>query len=401
MGRLFYVPLESYAERYTLQWSAPKTGWIERNLIKAGIDYVRIDGEKSNATRTIKTGCVLDAVGRSIHCFSQIKELLLMAESGAITDKDTIYFDDFWHAGIEALPYAFDLFNVHPEMYAFLHAQSVDEFDFTAAMKWIRPFETGIGNVLDGIFVCCPMLEELCIQGGIAPRGRFYVTGHPFSSEEVMERMPNWYQNAIARPKTCSTLHRLNQVVYSSRWDNEKNPGFFLDVAKEVIRRRQDVRFVICTGATKIRSNRQELLDRLYYECQHSDGLIVLKEGLTKEEYYSELCKSKVQFNCANQDWIAITLLEASVAGCYPVYPYFRSFPEAFLHNYEYMYEHLDKKHAADKICEVMNHDDLWSYEAIKSREWLHSRFDTSWVRMLEAMGIEHGQETTEDPYKE
>jgi hypothetical protein len=95
-----------------------------------------------------------------------------------------------------------------------------------------------------------------------------------------------------------------------------------------------------------------------------------------------------VQFNSASQDFVAITLLESSVAGCYPVYPYFRSFPETFLYEPEFMYQHLDLNSAAAKLNQVLTRDDLWTPEAIKSRSWIHSRFDSSWLRMLMQMGI-------------
>jgi len=40
---LYYCPLETYKERYTMQWAAPKTGWLERNWIAHKIPYTRID----------------------------------------------------------------------------------------------------------------------------------------------------------------------------------------------------------------------------------------------------------------------------------------------------------------------------------------------------------------------
>ena len=388
---LYYCPLEGYKERYTMQWSAPVTGWLERNWLRAGVDYFRVDPASGQAPRTIKSGCVLDAVGRSAFCFSQIVELLRLAEVGELTSDDVIYFDDFWTPGFEALPYALTLLGVKPKMYAFLHAQSVDEFDFTYPMRhWMRHFERGMSEVLDGIFVCGPCLRDLVVLGGIAPKEKVHITGHPFCSEEVMERMPTWYRDG-------EQYTRQDQVIFSSRWDREKNPSFFLDVARCVLARRSNTRFVVCSSALKLRSNDQALLELLEQHCHDYPGQIVLREGLSKEEYYAELCRSKVQMNTASQDFVAITLLEASVAGCYPVYPWFRSFPETFLYKPEYMYQMLHAPSAADMVCRILDRDDLWTTEQITDRAWIYNRFDSSWIRMLNVMGLMN--QSTTDPY--
>lgn len=407
---MFYLPLEGYKERYTLQWSAPKTGWLERNWTAAGVEYTRIDppqvgwNDPAAGARQINVGSVVDGVGRSLYTFGQIGRLLGMAEDGLVKDSDVILLDDFWTPGLEALPYAFHLLGIRPRVYAFLHAQSVDEFDFTAAMKkWIRPIERGFGEFLDGIFVCCPTLRDLVVRGGISTWERVHITGHPFSSEEVMERMPADYRAHLAgkdqhgkplvnsRGDYYDLAPRANKVVWSSRWDREKNPQFFLDLAAKIITDGTvpDAEFVVCTSAPKLRSNDSRLLQALGVAQKRYPGRIVLKEGLTKEAYYAELCTAKVQFNCADQDFVAITLLEASVAGAYPLYPYFRSFPETFLWKMEYLYEHKDLLHACDKLTDVLGRDDLWTREAVRRRSWIHRRFDSSWLRMLDKMGVQ------------
>lgn len=392
---LWYIPLEGYKERYTMQWSAPKTGWLERNWIRAGVDYVRIDPAFGKADierepNTIKVGSVVDGVGRSKFCFNQIAMLLSLAERGKIKDSDVIFLDDFWTPGFEALPYAFHLLGIRPRIYAFLHAQTVDEFDFTHPMRsWMRPIETGMAGAMGGIFVCCPTLKDLVVFGGLAPREKVHVTGHPFSSEEVMERMPSSYRKFLLSLPTDEPQYvRQDKVIWSSRWDTEKNPEFFLQVAKRVIESRSTVKFVICTSAEKIRSNDSRNLEALREAMTSYPKNIILREGLTKEQYYQELTESKVQFNSADQDFVAITLLEASVAGCYPIYPYFRSFPETFQFKPGFMYERLNVDQAADMILDITSHQDLWTWEQIQSRAWIHSRFDTAWLRQLLKMSV-------------
>lgn len=396
---LFYVPLESLKERYTMQWSAPETGWLERNWRKYGVEYTRVDGpEQAGGHRTINTGVVLDAVGRARHTFGQVNDLLYRAERGDLKSSDVVYFDDFFTPGLEALPYYFDQVGVRPRMYAFLHAQSVDEFDFTFPMRnWMRPLEVAFARMLDGIFVCCPTLKDLVVHGGVADPSKVHVTGHPFSSEEVLSRMPpmysNWLRSGGRSPygSMTNSAGRDNTVIWSSRWDKEKDPLFFLKVAETVIRSGQvpDAKFVVCTSAPKLRSNDERLRVALRTACEEFPDQVVVKAGLSKEDYYAELCGAKVQMNSALQDFVPITLQEASVAGCVPLYPYFRSMPESLLWRPEYLYQRGDVHEAACRVVETLQRDDLWSHEAVTKRSWIHRRFDTSWIRMLSKMGLD------------
>lgn len=380
---LYYLPLESYASRYTMQWANPTTGWLERNWRAIGLEYKRVDPARTESPGVIKSGCVLDAPRRCLHAMSQTAQIITDMNLDCIGKGDVLYFDDFWHPGIESIAYVGHIQKNKPKMYAFLHAQSVDDFDFTNSMiEWMRPFEKGIARILDGIFVCCPSLAVLVRReiGGCP----VHVTGHPFSSEEVMERMPkdtNWQS-------IHGNERRKTQVVFSSRWDTEKNPGFFLRVAEETIKILPHAKFIVCTSAPKLRSNNPILLRMLdAARVAHPDN-IILKENLSKEEYYRILTESKVQMNTADQDWVAITLLESAVAGCYPVYPWFRSFPETLQYRSEYMYTHLDLISAVRTLVPILKDDTLWTNKEIKGREWIYKRFDVSWARQLEIMGL-------------
>lgn len=397
---LLYLPLESYIQRYTCQWSGAKVGWLERRWLEAGVEYTRIDGDPSPAPRVIKTGVALDAVGRSTYCFSQIAKLLHLAEAGQVTDQDVIYLDDFWTLGSEALPYAFGLMGIKPKCFGFWHAQSVDCYDFTHPMRnWMRSMERGQLAWMDGVFVTCPAMKDEIVLAGLCDPGKVRVTGAPFASDEVMERMPEDYRvfrnrERISRLVDVSgyptDLSRENQVVWSSRFDAEKDPHFFMDVVEAVVRRR-NVTFVVCTSAPALRSNDPTAIPRLRaLRARHPLNVEIL-EGLSKERYYEVLTYSKVQFSSALQEWVSIVLPEASVAGCQPVYPYFRSFPETFLRRPGFMYQHRDVEAATQAVLRAIDlPQSHWSAEAIDGRSWIHRRFDTSWIRMLDAMGVPH-----------
>ena len=61
MRKLYYMGLESYKARYTLQLEE----WNKRVFDRRGIDYVLVPGETLANDQAIVTGQVLDAHGRS------------------------------------------------------------------------------------------------------------------------------------------------------------------------------------------------------------------------------------------------------------------------------------------------------------------------------------------------
>lgn len=369
---LWYVPLEPYEQRYTAQLSAANDGWLERNWITHGVEYRRVEGRSYR--KTIKHGSVLDAVGRSIWAMSQIEELLKLADNHKISSDDVIYFDDLWHPGLEALRYSFDLMNIRPRMYSYLWAQSFDQYDFTAKMRhWIRPFEIGNFELFDGVFVANSLLKAI-IEDTLEDKLPIHVVGLPFDIQEVNSRMP------MPAPA------RYNRVVFSSRWDGEKQPDEFLRIMDRVLPQEPGTQFVICTGASNLTSNSPTLIKMLEYYLDKYPNNLFVQQGLTKEAYYEILASSKVQVNTALQDWVSFTLLEASVAGCWPVYPNRRSFPETLRQKEMFLYNDLDQ--AAAMIVAALRSETIFRPEVIKQRAWIHERFDLTWARMLVHMGL-------------
>ena len=367
MKTLFYVPLEPYKERYTVQLSAPGIGWLERRWLEYGVNYKRIEGNSLN--KEIKVGNVLDACGRGYWSNSQIMNILQLLNENKITDEDVIYFDDFWHPGISALPYAFHLLGVKPRMYAVLYAQSIDVYDFTYPMRyWMRDFEKGIGKVLDGIFVTSTCLKDLCIYAGIGTEEKIHVCGLPYNSDEVETHLPSIYPE------------RKKQVIFTSRWDKEKRPDVFLRIVDECVQKRNDIHFLITTSTRSLKSNNIRLLNMLdAYLEQFPDNLTV-RVGLSKDDYYYNLLESKIQINTADQDFVSWTLLEATTCGCRPLYPNYLSFPEALQYNYELMYNKNDIQDAVSKIIRYIDE------ETDKNWDWIYKPFDKSWQRMMQVM---------------
>lgn len=379
MRKLFYVPLESYPERYTHQLSRPEDGWMESNFRKHGVPYLRINGAR--LTRRITDGVVLDACGRGFYACVQMQELLYGINAGEVTSDDVIYFEDFWTPGMEAIPYACTLKGIKPKMFAFCWAQSWDEYDFTTKMMpWIRHIERGTALFLDGIFVTSTLLKEKILSDFSSNVPTVHVVGLPFCSEEVL---------SYCKPAE----KKRNQVVYSSRLDKEKDPLFFLQVARDVLKTEcwlddaNRIKFVVTTSFSELRSNDPAVVPEFRKLAEEYPDHFIIMENLTKAEYYAVLNESKVQFNCALQDWVSWTLLEATAYGCHPLYPAFRSFPETLRQQRNLMYTKpvdWSRNHVVDcsaKLKEIMQND-----YARDEFDWIYKPFDDSCARMIAVM---------------
>ena len=104
MRKLYYMGLEPYKARYTLQLQA----WNEMVFKRRNIDYIIVPGETLSNDQSIVTGQVLDAHGRSYFGMSQLMNLIRMMKAGELNNEDIIYFEDIFQPGIESLPYILD-----------------------------------------------------------------------------------------------------------------------------------------------------------------------------------------------------------------------------------------------------------------------------------------------------
>lgn len=365
---IFYMPLEPYKARYTIQLSRAKDGWFERRLNDLGVSYQRVEGKRISDSADISTGVVLDAYGRSYWSLIQMANLVGLLHRGAVKDSDAIYLEDFWSPGFEALPYIRAQSDVDFKLFALLHAQSVDTYDFTYPMRdWLRHFELGQAKELDGIFVTNSILKYFLEAAMFSPKQGIFVTGLPYASDEVRE---------TARPYNRK---KENLAVFTSRWDDEKDPLFFLDVVGYVNKKVGDrIKFEVTTSHPKIKSNNQDLVEAALNAERKFDNL-TFKTGLEKWEYYRALQRAKVQFNCSHQDFTSWTLLEATTFGCLPCYPNWRSFPETFRGNQEFLYAKGDVKSAGNKIIEMMD----WNNVNV---DWIYKPFDRAAERMVNIM---------------
>ena len=91
---------------------------------------------------------------------------------------------------------------------------------------------------------------------------------------------------------------------------------------------------------------------------ERTGGSFTLSPGLSKDMYYAMLASSRIQFNCALQDYVAFTMLEAAIAGCDLCYPAFRSFPECV--SRERTYQAFEVDDALSVLDRCVKEQQVW-----------------------------------------
>ena len=335
--KIFYMGLEPYEGRYTLQL----TDWTERAYKKRNIEYVIVPGTTIDDSKAIVTGQVLDAHGRSYFAMSQMMNLVQMMKAGEITSNDIIFFEDMFQPGIEALPYILQQSpdNYRPKVYLRCLAQSIDPDDFVhvwGMSKWMSLYEE-MCNEIPNVNILASneeMVANMRIANWKAPI--YNISGLSFGKEEVQ---------SLVQQKPF--VERKQRVVFGARWDQEKQPQFFMDLATKFREEHPAVEFAICSGGP-LRSNNSFYVD----EARHlaKQGIITINENLQKNDYYNILADSRVLFNCALQDWTSNTVSEADALGCNVLFPAYRSFPEVFNNDHTRMYVPWSHEDAMDKL---------------------------------------------------
>ena len=341
--KIFYMGLEPYEGRYTLQLQ----DWTERAYKKAGVEYVVVPGTTIDDSKAIVTGQVLDAHGRSYFGMSQLMNLVQMMKAGEITKDDAIFFEDMFQPGMESLPY---ILMQSPEEYRpkiFLRclAQAVDPDDFVhvwGMAKWMSLYEQ-MCNEIPNVNILATneeMVAHMRIANWTAPI--YNISGLSFGKEEVQSRVA---QKPFAERKM--------RVVFGARWDQEKQPGFFMDMIRhwKSNPKLPEVEFAICCGGP-LRSNNQVYVDQA--RMMDKEGTLKIYENLKKDEYYEILADSRVLFNCALQDWVSNTVSEADSLGTNVLFPAYRSFPETFANDETRMYVPWSGRDAMEKLKKLL-----------------------------------------------
>lgn len=349
MNKLFYMGLEPYEGRYTLQLQQ----WNEAVFKKRGIDYVVVPGSTIDNTKAISVGQVLDAHGRSYFGMSQMMNLVQMMRSGECTGEDVVYFEDMFQPGIESLPYIMDQIPAEqrPRVYVRCLAQAIDPDDFVhvwGMSKWMSLYEQMVNEFATVLATNEEMVAHMRIANYTAPI--YNISGLAFGKEEVLGRVNNQ-----VRPFD----QRSMRVVFAARFDQEKQPDFFMDLIEQWHalsaidpRNYPKTEFAVLSGGP-LRSNNPKYLDRAYK--MEAEGKLKIYKDLQKNDYYNLVNDSRVLFNCALQDWVSNTVSEADTLGCNVLYPAYRSFPETFANDHTRMYVPWSQEDAINKLMYLLD----------------------------------------------
>ena len=365
--KIFYMGLEPYEGRYTLQL----TDWSERAFKKRGIEYVIVPGTTIDNSKAIVTGQVLDAHGRSYFGMSQLMNLVRMMKNGEITSSDAVFFEDMFQPGMESLPY---IIQQSPERYRpkiFLRclAQAIDPDDFVhvwGMSKWMSLYEE-MCNEIPNVHILATneeMVAHMRIANWRAPI--YNISGLSFGKQEVLSRL-----------KSIKPFEqRTKRVCFAARFDQEKQPDFYMDLIQRVRKQDPSVEFAVFAGGP-LRSNNERYLTRA--RELESRGDLKIYENLKKDQYYELLADSRVLFNCALQDWVSNTVSEADTLGCNVLFPAYRSFPETFANDRDRLYIPWSQEDAYQKLNILLArpHADMG-----KLSDWTNGTID----RMIDIM---------------
>jgi hypothetical protein len=181
------------------------------------------------------------------------------------------------------------------------------------------------------------------IAGRTAPI--YNISGLAFGKDEVLERIGGADN---IRPFAA----RRRRVGFAARFDQEKQPGFYMDLAERFQENNSDVVFAVFSGGP-LRSNNPEYVKRA--RAMEAAGKLEIHENLSKNQYYELVNDSRVLFNCALQDWVSNTVSEADTLGCNVLYPAYRSFPETFANDHERMYVPWSMEDVTAKLTTLLN----------------------------------------------
>ena len=348
MRKLYYMGLEPYEARYTLQLQ----DWNTEAFEKRELDYVIVPGDLLTTDQSIVTGQVLDAHGRSYFGMSQMMSLVKMMKEGEVTSEDVIYFEDMFQPGIESLPYIMDQVSEEhrPKVYVRCLAQSIDPDDFVHVWgmeKWMGLYEKMVNEFVTGVLATNEeMVAHMKIAGWTAPI--YNISGLAFGKDEVRRRL-------LELEEFKPFEERKMRVAFTARWDQEKQPDFYMDLIEEWYKKygkNHGIEFCLLSGG-ELRSNNDSYMKRT--KKLQKQKKLVIHENLSKNDYYRILNDTRVVFNCALQDWVSNTVSEGDALGCNVLFPAYRSFPETFANDRDRLYIPWSIDDVVDKMHPLLS----------------------------------------------
>jgi hypothetical protein len=210
--------------------------------------------------------------------------LVRLMQQGEVTCEDVVFFEDMFQPGIESLPYIMDQIpeTMRPQVWVRCLAQAIDPDDFVhvwGMAPWMSTYEKMVNHFVTGVLATNEeMVAHMRIAGWTAPI--YNISGLSFGKQEVLSRI-GFEQNL--KPFNERTM----RVGFAARFDQEKQPGFDMDLIEEWHRRNlKPVEFAIFQG-NMLRSNNNDYVIRA--RKMQADSKLNVYEDLSKNHYYDLL----------------------------------------------------------------------------------------------------------------
>lgn len=333
MSNLYIIPLESVDGRYTKQWRDNIPSYIEAT--NKFDNVLVIDGEQ--LTNFVDVGTFLD-IHTTIHYKNnQIQQVSELFRTKQIKDNDSFFFYDmeFW-GGVESVRLLAQMNKLNVNIYSFCHAASYTKEDAFAVASYHQQFiEVGWIAACDKVFVGSEYHKQAIIERRLKPiagsllqelSNKIIVTGNPMFKDDY---------------KLSWNPTKKKQIILPNRFDFEKRPNISLDLAYILKKEIPDLEIVITTSHPKFKSNKKWLEELA--RGMEDDGIITIKEGLTKEEYHKVIEESSIMMSNSIEENFGICIFESMVYGTYPLLSNELSHPELVGNCKELLYNDLDE----------------------------------------------------------
>lgn len=306
--KLFYIPLEPLEHRCFGHWYDALNDAFKKEFD----EVVRIAPESVERNDAGDTG-IMDTLSSTKWKLWQLEAIRKAFDEGKVKPNDVFFFDDIYFPGIETVRFISDLLKIPISITGCLHGGSWIEGDYVRKLgDWPMNFESLMFVVCDKILLATDYhgqrIFRVLERGSYCDIGKkLFVTGYPVQYDDI---------RALA---IVPTNERENIIVYAQRIDEQKRTNEVLKSIEELWHLRQDFVFIMTSSTTSEISADDTMRIRLNNLKEKMGGQLVFAEGLTREQYFKLLCKSKVFISLAEGETFGYALVESLAAGVSPV----------------------------------------------------------------------------------
>ena len=308
MTKLIYIPLEPLEHRCFGHWYDALFEAFT-NEFEA---VIRIAPHNCKIVDAGNTG-IMDTLSSTKWKLWQLENIRQLFEEGQIEPNDVFFFDDLYFPGIEIVKYISDLLEIPISITGCLHGGSWIYGDYVKKMgDWPISFESMMFLIADKIILATEyhrgtIINAFDTSSRYDVLQKLYVTGYPVQYDDIREF-------AIV-----PTGERENIIVYAQRVDDQKRTNEVIKHIQALWHLRKDFKFVMTSSTTSKLSANTDLSIRIAQLQNDMRECFEIKEGLSRDDYFKLLGKSKVFISMAKGETFGYALVESLAAGVSPV----------------------------------------------------------------------------------